>query len=195
MQEYSDPLPFSRGTKSISLGRAHGHYAFACLFCLLALFQSISAQGLQQLPGSGNRETRASAITLEIGKTVAGEIGPDLSTSYRFTTTAGQFVHIVVAQRNVRLTLVLEAPDGAKLREVSSPDDLDWPEHIWLAVETSGAYVLEVRGAEKTAAGGRYEVKLVELRPSTKQDNDRAAAGLLFHDALQLRNEHSAEGR
>ena len=191
MAEHSEPLTGWLAPTTGQMKLCTGHYLLTCLVFLFGLSPSIPAQ-------PGNHETRSqqqqeSGRTLDVNAAITAEITGDQSHSYHLPLTAGEFIHVIVSQQEVRLVIILSAPDGVKLREVSSPDDLEWPEHIWLIVGTTGTYLLEVRRSEAGANSGRYEVKLAESCSPTTRDKDRAAAGLLLHDALHLRNEHSQE--
>ena len=154
MTEHSEPLT---GWMAPTTGQAKwctAYYLLTCLVFLLGFSQNIPAQSIPPSPALRSRETgqpqQETGRTLGTTASIAAEITGDQAHSYRLTLTSGQFVHIIVSQQRIRLAIALNAPDGVKLRELNSPDDTDWPEHLWLIAETSGTYVLEVRNSDKT---------------------------------------------
>jgi hypothetical protein len=84
--------------------------------------------------------------------------------AYRLTLVVGQYLRVVVEQRGIDVVVTLAGPDGQKITEVDSPNGSQGPEPVSVVAEASGTYRLEVRSLEKTAAAGRYEVKIEELR-------------------------------
>src|SRR5882672_6650591 len=174
------------------------HRLLLSLALVLGLSLFGAAQTWQRVLQQANlneqvESVQSSATKLEVGATIAREIAGEQPHSYRFAMTTGQFVHLVITQRTTRVVILLRAPDGQKVEEMDSPDDLQWPYRLRLIAEVSGPYVLEIRATEKTAPAGRYEVQIAELRASTGQDKDRVAAGHLFGEGLRLRNEKTPE--
>ena len=131
-----------------------------------------------QIAGT-TQETRA----LEKGSPVERELAGGVVHSYRLTLAAGQLLRVVVDQRGVDVVVTLFAPDGKKLAEVDSPNGTQGPEPFALVTEAAGDYRLEVRSLEKTAAAGRYEAKIEELRAATAEDRERLAA---VEEAMRL---------
>ncbi len=113
---------------------------------------------------------------LEQAKPIERELKGGEVHAYTFKPEAGQFAGIVVDQRGIDVVVALFAPDGKQLIEVDSPNGTKGPEPVSLIAKTTGDYRVEIRSLEKTAATGRYEIKLAELRVANEQDktNDLA---------------------
>jgi len=101
---------------------------------------------------------------------------------------SGQYLQVVVDQRGIDVELVLFTPDGKKISEVDSEHLVEGSETVSAIAEAPGAYLIEVRSAEKTAKTGRYEVKVEELRAATAEDRHRVAGESAFREAEQLQN-------
>ncbi|HKQ73805.1 MAG TPA: CHAT domain-containing tetratricopeptide repeat protein [Blastocatellia bacterium] len=101
---------------------------------------------------------------------------------------SGQYLHVVVKQKGINVVVALFAPDGKKVTEANVEVASDAPEALSSILETTGAYSIEVRPAEKTAKQGRYEIKVEELRTATTEDKYRVAAELAFLEAERQAN-------
>jgi CHAT domain-containing protein/predicted negative regulator of RcsB-dependent stress response len=140
-------------------------------------------------PGSERRAAPIAqeSISLEPGKPIERELSGGQSHSYKITMTSGQYLHIVVEQRGIDVTVALFTPDGKKIIEVDSEPVTEGSETISAIAEAAGAYRIEVGSAKKTAQTGRYEIKVQELREATAEDKYRAAAESLSREAKLLR--------
>ena len=89
-------------------------------------------------------------------------------------------------------------PDGNSLGEFDSPNGATGPENLSLVSKANGLYRIDVSPLEQEGnpAGGRYEIRILDLRPATEGEleaaNNREAAkrkglALLFEvaDSLQ----------
>lgn len=125
--------------------------------------------------------------TLEPGKPIEGELAGGEAHSYELNLTAGQYLHLVVDQRGVDVTVVFLGPDGTKLLEVDTPNGTQGPESVTVVAEAAGRYRLEVRSPDQSSTRGRYEVKIENIRPATQQDRMRIRAEQAFTEAEGLR--------
>ncbi|MGB7922028.1 MAG: CHAT domain-containing protein [Pyrinomonadaceae bacterium] len=132
---------------------------------------------------------------LSLNQKIEREMKADESHSYSIALTAGQYLYVIVDQRGIDVVVALFGPDGKKLIEVDSPNYWQGPEPVSITAETTGNYRLEVHSLEKTAAPGRYEVRIVELRTATGKDKSRAAAEQAFNQAQLLEAEGTAQSR
>jgi CHAT domain-containing protein/Tfp pilus assembly protein PilF len=98
-----------------------------------------------------------------------------------------QYSHIVVEQRGIDVAVALFTPDGKKISEADSEHLIEGSETVSVIAEASGAYLIEVRFPEKTAKGGRYEIKVEELRAATAEDKYRVAGELAFREGERLK--------
>jgi len=155
---------------------------------------------IQALPGIPHRLTSVAvrqngqeSRTLEPRKPIERELAGDQAHSYHLVLKAGQYLHAVVEQRGIDVVVAVFAPDGKKVAEVDSPNGSAGTEPVSLVAEATGTYRLEVRSLEATAAAGRYEVKVEELRAATEQDRNRIAAHQAYAEADRLEHEGSAQ--
>lgn len=126
---------------------------------------------------------------LEEGKPIEREMAGDQSHSYRLTISSGQYARVVVEQKGLDVVVKLFAPDGQLITAVDSPNGTQGPEPVHIIAEATGVYRLVVSSFEKNARPGRYEAKLVELRPATQRDRDRLAARRAFDEGVRLNNQ------
>ncbi|MEN3336091.1 MAG: hypothetical protein V7641_5456 [Blastocatellia bacterium] len=152
------------------------HRARRCLLlpAFLLLAGPLTAQNNQAIPA------------LEPDKPIERELAGGQAHDYRIKLDAGQYLSVVVDQRGIDVVVTLFDPDGKKLAEVDSPNGTLGPEPVAVIVETSGLYRLEVRSLESNVPAGRYEIKLVTLRPATPQDHSRLKGENLLLEAGQL---------
>lgn len=113
--------------------------------------------------------------------------------SYRVMLTTGQYLRLLVEQKGIDVIVRLLGPDGQKLREVDNGST--GKETVFMVVESSGEYRVEVRPADKDAPGGSYEIGIAELREAKARDSVALAALKLFESGNQLRDERTAESR
>jgi CHAT domain-containing protein/tetratricopeptide (TPR) repeat protein len=179
---------------------SHAFLAFN-LLCLLLLFAAdLRGGSVMNDPGS------ALLISLlEIDKAVPGMAQENISVlkqgeplsremsggevhAFRILMAQGQFLHLVVEQQGINVSLAIVDPDGKRVAEMESPNNTLGPERVSLVAETSGAYRLEVRSEEKWAVAGRYLATIKELRGANEADRMRVAAETGFMRAEYLRD-------
>src|SRR6266511_3442007 len=136
----------------------------------------------------GAPQNAQESISLELGKPVERELSGGQSHSYKITMTSGLYLHVVVAQRGIDVSVALFTPDGKKIIEADSEHLIQGSESVSAIAEVPGANLVEVRSPEKTAKTGRYEIKLEELRAATAEDNYRVAGESAFREAEQLKD-------
>jgi hypothetical protein len=143
-----------------------------------------------QAPAStrGAAPSAQESILLEPGKPVERELPGGQSHSYKVTMISGQYLRVVVAQREIDVAVALFTPGGKKISEVNINPLIERSEIASAIAEAPGAYLIEVRSPEKTAKTGRYEIKVEELRAATAEDKYRVAARSVFLEAEQLEN-------
>src|SRR5262245_4084561 len=141
-----------------------------------------------QAPASerGAAPSAQESVSLEPGKPVERELSGGQSHFYKITMTSGQYMHIAVSQRGIDALVALYTPDGKKIDDADSEHTAAGSETISAIAEADGAYMVEVRSAEKTAQMGRYEIKVEELRAATAEDKHRVAGETVFREAQRL---------
>jgi CHAT domain-containing protein/Tfp pilus assembly protein PilF len=127
-------------------------------------------------------------VSLELSKPIERELSDRLLHLYKVTMTTDQFLRVVVKQQGIDVTVALLTPDGKKISEANIDHLTEGSETVSVISESAGAYLIEVRSAEKTAKAGRYEIKVEELRVATAEDKYRVTGDAIFREAEQLRN-------
>ena len=146
--------------------------AFRLLFFVLIIIQLPVFNLAQTKPEQASQP-------LEQGKSVELELKGGEVHAYTIKSEAGQFVAAVIEQRGIDVVVLLFAPDGKQLAEVDSPNGTKGPEPVSLVAKTTGEYRIEIRSLEKSAAVGRYEIKITELRAANAEDKMKDVAARL----------------
>jgi CHAT domain-containing protein len=105
------------------------------------------------------------------GTVLEGEIGAKEKHYYRITLSSEQFLQAVIDQRGVDLTASICTQDGHRVAEVDRQSGSWGPETISIKAQAGGDYILRVRPIDGTAVGGRYEIKITELREARPTDD------------------------
>ncbi len=124
---------------------------------------------------------------LELGKPIERELKSGQSHLYQVRLAADQYLQVVVEQRDINLALALFSPDGQKLLEADSAKGKQGSEQLTFIAEVAGTYRLEVHAAERNAAPGRYEAKVIALRSPTAEDRALEDARRLSEESRDLR--------
>lgn len=133
--------------------------------------------------GSGN-----SSPVQELSSTpIERELKGGETHRYTIKLKVNEYISLVVEQKGIDIVVTLLAPDGNRLQEVDSPNGTQGPEPLLFISEKAGEYWVEIRSLEKEAATGKYELKLVEVRPPIAQDYKRLEAEQLLREANGLR--------
>src|SRR5882724_6754333 len=112
--------------------------------------------------------------------------------SYRITLTSGQFLHALVEQKGIDVVVGLLDPSGKQIALADSPNDQWGTEPILVVAEMAGEYRVQVTSPNSKAPGGRYEIKIVALRPASPIDNGHAMAEGFFEEGRKLRLQQTA---
>ena len=144
----------------------------------------------------------ADARPLGAGAPVERELKADEVHAYQIELAAGEFLRATVEQRGIDVVVTVFAPDGAKLAEVDSPNGSHGPEPVSFVAKSAGAYRLEVRSLEKTAAPGRYEARVDEVltaaeyarRLAAERAKTEAVVGWLRANAIRLSGVEAGAG-
>jgi CHAT domain-containing protein/Tfp pilus assembly protein PilF len=110
--------------------------------------------------------------TLEPGKPVERELKGDQTHSYQINLAEGQYASVIVEQRGIDVIVKCFGPDGKVIAEIDLENRLNGEERAELAAKTTGVYRFDIEPKYKMLAGGRYEIRLGEVRAAT--ENDRA---------------------
>ncbi|MGH9842060.1 MAG: hypothetical protein ACREEM_25180, partial [Blastocatellia bacterium] len=132
------------------------------------------------------------ASPLEPSKPIEREIAVGESHAYRFTLGAGQYLHAEIEQYGIDVAVTLFDLAGKKLLYFT-----DWEKGAelvhWIA-ETAGAYQLKIEAEPSIRQNptGRYQVRMIALRPAQPSDHYPIAARQAFIAGEELRNREQA---
>jgi CHAT domain-containing protein len=126
--------------------------------CFLLWLFAVAAAG-QELPAE-----------LTPDRPVERVLGGEDIDRYSVSLISGQFLHVVVDQRSVNITLGLIGPDGMTLIEVNSPNGTQAPESLGFIANVTGKYLVTVRAVRRESEQRPYTISIDDLRPSTSDD-------------------------
>src|SRR5262245_30851500 len=141
---------------------------------------------LAQAGAAPKAQADQDARPLVVGQSIERKLASGQSHLYKITLAAGQYLNAVVEQSGIDVVVTLFDPDGKRLIEIDSPRGAQGLEPVLWIVETGGDYRLTVRPLEKDAAAGRYEIKIIELRPATEQDRALVEARKSFNESVNM---------
>lgn len=134
---------------------------------LIVVVASANAEAVEWLSLAQNDQT---IRALDPNKPIERELMAGQVHSYQVTLTVGQYLQVNVEQRGIDVVIKLLGPDGQKMNEVDSSNGLDGIESVSIIAKTPGLHRLEIISPDKSAAPGRYEMKIAALREATLQD-------------------------
>jgi hypothetical protein len=109
--------------------------------------------------------------TLQLGTPIERTIAPGQSHSYQIIAEENTLVQITVEQRGVDVVVRIHNPVGKKVGEYDSPNGDDGPENVSFVTTAKAPYRIEVTPlSREPAPAGRYEIRLIELRPATEEE-------------------------
>ena len=172
--------------------------AFALSVGLLLFIATASANRLPKpshAPGEQNNPASDTADLRELAQQMPHErrLSGGESHSYRVKIVSGQHLYLLVNERGVDVLLKVFAPDDRLLAEVNDQNNMQEVELLALIAESSGFYRLEVHPTNNAASGGRYEISMEVLEPSTPEGRKRIAAERAYADAERLRQKGNAD--
>ena len=88
------------------------------------------------------------------------------------TLEENTWIQFVVEQRGIDVVVKIFSPEGKALGEFDSPNGNDGPEHVSFVATAAGNYRITVSPLDpaNSSAAGRYEIKILEMRPATEQE-------------------------
>src|SRR5215213_2721300 len=127
---------------------------------------------------SHSRTSRAQGVTaaLRVGETVERTIKRGESHAFSVNLKEDNFLQIVVDQRGIDVVVRVFSPEGKSLGEFDSPTGASGQEGVSLVAHLPGAYRIDVSPLEQqeNPASGRYEIRILELRPATTEELNSA---------------------
>jgi CHAT domain-containing protein/Tfp pilus assembly protein PilF len=112
------------------------------------------------------------ATNLKLNQPLERDLAGGKAHDYLITLGEGQYMRVVVEQRNIDVVLTLFGPDMKQLVRVDDDSTGKAEERISQVAVAPGAYRLNIASKQKTSPAGSYRIRLLELRAAT--ENDRA---------------------
>lgn len=165
-------------------------FTLAIIVAVMIVFSSKNLVFCQQ-PAKDNK----SIVIFEQTKTIIADIKGEEIHSYEVNLSTNQLLNLVIEQQGVVLDVTLYDPANNKLLNLNV-----WQHYVgriplyWVAQE-SGNYKIKVLSANKDAAAGKYQIKIVELKPSINEDKDKVLAQNNLVQAYELRLQESKESK
>lgn len=106
--------------------------------------------------------------------------------TYRFELKSGWLLRLSFEQQGMDVVVRVLAPDGREILLVDSPTGGEGSEEVWLVADSPGLYRVLVRAWGGSGGEGRYEPRLLALRPATAGDRSNSAAERLFYRGMYL---------
>jgi CHAT domain-containing protein/tetratricopeptide (TPR) repeat protein len=142
--------------------------------------------------GSGEAEkSPAQPANLRAGQLTERELTPAEEHAYQIDLETGEYLHILVQQIGVNLSLRLAAPDGRIVAQLEGREREQTP--VSVIADGAGPYRLQIRSLERDQTRGRYRLKVADIRSATAKDNQTVAAEKAFAEGEQLLREWKAE--
>lgn len=144
-------------------------------------------EGALEPSGARRQETKdedaRKVTTLEAGVPLERELAEGQRHSYQLALAEGQYVSVVIKQLGVYVRVSLRQPDGETYNVIDLPQRT--PEvTISRVAELAGVYQFDVFTTK--AAAGRYEIRVVELRPATEGERTLQQARTLYREHMRL---------
>jgi CHAT domain-containing protein/Tfp pilus assembly protein PilF len=179
----------------MAAGHSFDRHLAACVISIV-LFQMFPTRSpaLGAVGQDRSKESRDSArpVALRPNGPLDRTIQDGESHVYEIQIDSGLFLHAVVKQLGIHLTLVLYDPDGEQISSMDTLDDGYGLEEVSAIVAKSGKYKLEVTSSAKAARTGHYRVTVDGFRGPDDEDRARITAERIFAEAEMLRKQGTA---
>ncbi len=166
------------------LRRLRGKNVLAIIAPVLAAYLALATPLCAQVTNHGTANPITKSKRLKLGKTLKVKLRGGQSRSYAIHAEAGQFLHLVVEQKGIDLTLTLLDPAGKQVAETHMPGLAP----ISTVAESSGDFHLGIAPFSKDALAGIYELLITDLRAPTEADRARVTAERTYSEGQQLFN-------
>ena len=168
-------------------------FVFGGFLLLLAVIASAQARPpatsvKASITGIKAAQSERDVRPLEPGKPIERDIAGGQVHSYRVDLTSGTFLHLVADQRGVDVVVRVFGPDGKQITKVDGPNGTNGPELVSVVAEATGTVVIEIGTLDPTAAPGKYEIRLEEIREATARDRAQLSVQRLFAEAEELQS-------
>lgn len=110
---------------------------------------------------------------IKIGKTIYGEIEPGQKHQYIIKLKKDQNARLTFIQVGVDIKIITYDPSKNKLDEFDSPNGRSGPENVDILSTIAGDYILEISPLEEEAPKGKYELRILKIKPKAKTPNEQ----------------------
>ena len=157
------------------------------LFLLpLVLLCSHASNLRAQQNTAAQQQNRTEVATLELGKPIECGLAGEQGHSYQITLAAGQYARAVLEQRGIDAVVRLIGEDGNAIIDFDSEWRTQGEEKIELVAAATGTYHLRVTAKYPKFSGGRYEIRLAEVRDASENDRSLDEARRLLTQTARL---------
>lgn len=112
-----------------------------------------------------------SPTTLQVGTPIERTLATGQSQEFTINLAENTFIQLVVEQRGIDVVVKVVSPAGKPMGEYDSPNGDEGPEHVSFVAAAAGAYRISVSPlVAADPATGRFEIKVLEVRPATEQE-------------------------
>ena len=150
---------------------------------LILLLSTTVPPASSQGSGTGANNDREISV-LESGKPIERELAGGQRHGYEVALSEGEFIRVEIRPQSLSIGVSLQKPGGTARPLIDPPGSTQEPA-IQLVAETSGVYRLNVY-TTKGASPGRYEIRIVELRPATETDREVERARSSYDESIEL---------
>jgi tetratricopeptide (TPR) repeat protein len=116
------------------------------------------------------QQPASAPITLEAGKPLGRLIQGGQSHSYQLRLEPGQYAAINVTQRGIDVIVSTFGPAGQLLSDFDAEYRKQGEEAVSVVADSAGLYRIEVKPKSKSAQRARYEIRLLETRAASEQE-------------------------
>lgn len=96
--------------------------------------------------------------------------------SHPIDLSAGQYLHVTIAQDALDVTVTLLGPKGERLIRANNNEGMYGPEILSWVAKRGGTYLIQIGSVNKRAASGAYEATIDAPRPAEPKDRVRVDA-------------------
>lgn len=107
---------------------------------------------------------------LQPGVSIEHPLAAGQSQGFSINLEKDQFLQLVVEQHGIDVIVRVFSPAGKNLGEFDSPNGKEGPENVAVVSEAAGVYRIDVAPLGQEVEAGRYQIKIVEVRPATDQE-------------------------
>jgi CHAT domain-containing protein/tetratricopeptide (TPR) repeat protein len=161
--------------------------------CLRVIFRALILPAfltgivLAQASDDGCSPLQEGSQLLTAGQVVTRNLRAGETHVFRITLTQGQYLHVVVDQKGIDLTVKLYDPNQTLFVQRDSPNSKFGPEKVSTIAQFSGNYFVVVCGFPGEPSGA-YELKVAGLRKPTPEDDARVIAEQTYYRATKLQD-------